>query len=409
MSQVASISFDAATWEIWPALLSGACLNLPGADTVASADELTRHYAQAGTTLSFAPTPMAHLLLDKSLSTTTALRVLLTGGDKFQPRPDQDPGIPIANHYGPTENTVVLTATEPLSPPWAKPAIGTPISNVRAYILDPSLRPAGIGVPGEIYAAGAGVARGYAGRPDLTAERFVPDPYSGVPGARLYRTGDLARWTTAGTIEFLGRADTQLKIRGYRIEPGEIEAALEDLPAVAQAVVSVISAPAGDMLAAYVVPANGTLPGSAALRSHLAGTLPEYMIPSVYVALDGLPLNSSGKLDYKSLPVPEIGPSEHDGPRDPKDEIIAGIWSEILNLPQVGIHDDFFELGGHSLVATRMLSRVRDHFGVALPLRTIFERRTVADLGDTVEAAIRAEIEQLSEAEVASQLGDPAP
>jgi amino acid adenylation domain-containing protein len=409
VSQLANVAFDAATWEIWPALLSGACLHLPGQDIVTSADDLIRHFADAGTTITTTPAPMTQLLTERPLADATSLRVLVTGGDKFRPRPAHQPGvpgIPIVNAYGPTESTIIVTATGHLTPPWpASPSIGTPISNLAVYILEPALQPAGIGMPGEIFIGGVGVGRGYAGRPDLTAERFVPDPFAARPGARLYRTGDLARWRSDGTIEFLGRADSQVKIRGYRIEPGEIEALLEELPEVAQAVVTVVPAPAGDQLAAYIVPASGAHPERDLLRSTLARALPDYMIPAAYVTLSSLPLTSSGKLDARRLPAPERGRPGGGRPRDRKEEIIVEIWTEVLGMPGVGIHDDFFELGGHSLVATVMLSRIRDRFGVTMPLRSIFESRTVAELGVAVEAAVRAEIDQLSPAELAVQLG----
>lgn len=410
ISQIANITFDAATWEIWPALLSGACLHLTNQEVVKSADDLMRHFADAGTTIATTPAPMTHLLVERPLAATTDLRLLVTGGDKFQPRPVHQlsiPGIPIVNGYGPTETTIIATATGPLTPPWpANPPVGAPINNVVAYILEPSMQPAGIGMPGEIHIGGVGVSRGYAGRPDLTAERFVPDPFAARPGSRLYRTGDLARWRSDGIIEFLGRADSQVKIRGYRIEPGEIEALLEDLPDVEQAVIRAVPTPAGDMLAAYIVPAGRADPDRALLRSCLARSLPEYMIPDAYVTLSSVPLTSSGKLDVHRLPAPEHRLTADGRPRDRKEESIVEIWAEVLGVPAIGIHDDFFELGGHSLVATAMLSRVRDHFGVTLPLRSIFENRTVAELGVAVEAAIREEIGQLTPAELVKKLRD---
>ena len=403
VSQVASPSFDAAGWEIWPALLSGACLHIPPDDTVASPPDLVRHFAAAGTTVAFAPTPLAEALLEQPLAEITSLRALLTGGDALRPRPDADPGVPVVNHYGPTESTVVATATGPLVPPREQPPIGSPIANVRTYVLNDALEPVGVGVPGELFLGGAGVSRGYAGRAALTAERFMPDPFGPQPGSRLYRTGDLVRWREDGCLQFLGRTDDQIKIRGYRIEPGEIEAALLTHPRVERAAVAAKSSPAGEQLVAYIVPTHG-MPSAAELRTHLGSLLPRHMIPSAFTALKTLPLTRSGKLARRELPQPDWSASGPDLPRNRTEEIIAEIWAEVLGTGEVGVHDDFFDRGGHSLLATKLINRIDAAFGVVLPLRAVFEHRTVAELGAVVEAAVRADIEAMSEEEVSEEL-----
>jgi acyl carrier protein len=252
------------------------------------------------------------------------------------------------------------------------------------------MEPAPVGVPGELYVGGAGVARGYGGRPELTAGRFVPDPFGGQPGARLYRTGDRARWLPRGELEFLGRADSQVKVRGFRIEPGEIEAALRSHPDVADAAAAAREdAPGERRIVAYVVAAEGTAaPGAAELRAHLRERVPEHMLPAAFVALEALPLTPSGKLDRRALPAPGAAAPEreHVAPRNAAEELLARVFGEVLSLERVGVHDHFFELGGHSLLATRVVSRVREVFGVEVPLRALFELPTVAALAPEVEA-----------------------
>ncbi|HYH46260.1 MAG TPA: condensation domain-containing protein, partial [Thermoanaerobaculia bacterium] len=286
--------------------------------------------------------------------------------------------------------------------------IGRPLPGTRAYVLDPQVQPCPVGVPGELYLGGAGLARGYFDRPDLTAERFVPNAWeagargsdrNGGLGARLYRTGDLVRWLAGGDLEFLGRIDHQVKVRGFRIELGEIEAALLSYPDIREAVVLAREDRASDLrLVAYVVGREGAVPPSAdlrdrlesaTLRAHLRTRLPEYMIPSAFVELERLPLSPNGKIDRKALPAPDApaGSAAFDAPRGPVEELVAGIWREILGTEHIGIHTSFFELGGHSLLATRVVSRLRETLGVELPLRRLFEAPTVAGLAAEVEAA----------------------
>ncbi|SPT57037.1 Dimodular nonribosomal peptide synthase [Actinomadura madurae] len=292
------------------------------------------------------------------------------------------PGITTRNLYGPTESTIdtmnqVVARSE-------RPAVGAPQRNTRAYVLDPALQPVPPGVPGELYLAGAQLARGYLDRPGLTAERFVADPF-GAPGDRMYRTGDLARWRPDGTIEYLGRADDQVKIRGYRVEPGEIESVLAGWPGVAQAAVIVREDRPGDRrLAAYLA---GPDVDVAAVRRYAAERLPDFMVPALTV-LDGLPLTVNGKLDRSALPAPDAGTPAGRAPRSPHEEILCGLFAEVLGVPRVGVDDGFFDLGGDSLTATRLVSRIRTALGAELPVRALFEAPTVARLaGRLADAA----------------------
>ncbi|MBV8852906.1 MAG: AMP-binding protein [Sinobacteraceae bacterium] len=259
--------------------------------------------------------------------------------------------------------------------------IGRPIANMQVYILDAQLQPIPIGARGELYVGGAGLARGYAHLPGLTAERFIADPFGS--GGRLYRTGDLARWRAGGELEYVGRVDHQVKVRGYRIELGEIEAGLRDAAGVKDCVVVAREdAPGDKRLVAYVVPADEAAVNTAELRTHLQRRLPEYMVPSAFVVLEALPLTPNGKVDRRALPAPEGRPeiTEFVAPRTPTEEVVAGIWCEVLKLERVGVHDNFFALGGHSLLAMRVMARLREVLEVELPLRALFQRPTIAEL-----------------------------
>jgi acyl-coenzyme A synthetase/AMP-(fatty) acid ligase/acyl carrier protein len=290
------------------------------------------------------------------------------------------------NMYGPTETTI-WSAIEDQSDPQQPITIGRPIANTQCYILDAYGEPVPPGVIGELCIGGAGVARGYLGSPELTAERFTPDPF-GSGGARIYHTGDLARFMADGRIECLGRSDQQVKIRGFRIEPGEIEARLHEHPAVRQAAVVARPDSSGEArLIAYVVTNSATLP-VAELRSFLAATLPEYMVPSLFVNLETLPLTPNGKINRRELPEPvgALRSTPYTEPRTPIERELADLWAELLQLPGMGRDDHFFELGGHSLLATRLTSRIRELFGVELPLRAIFEAPTPGTLAVHLEA-----------------------
>ncbi|NUT47727.1 MAG: amino acid adenylation domain-containing protein, partial [Saccharothrix sp.] len=404
VTQVASISFDAAGWEIWPALAGGAVLDLVTGDVPRSARALVDHFAATGTTITFAPTALAEQLIESPLADRTPLRLLLTGGDVFRPKAAADPGIAVVNHYGPTETTVVATATGELRAPWSDNSIGLPVGGARCHVLDDALRPVPDGAVGELHIGGPAVARGYRGRPAATAEAFVPDPFADTPGARLYRTGDLVRRRPDGALDFVGRKDRQVQVRGHRVEPAEVEAVLLAHPGVAEAVVDV-RGEAG-VLTAYVVPRGDVVDG---LAEHVAGLLPPYLVPAVFLPVPGMPLTANGKVDRAALPDPGDVRPPFVAPRPGPEEVVAGIWAEVLEAGQVGARDDFFHLGGHSLAAARVITRVNDAFDLDLPLGTAFEHRTVADLAGAVERAVLAEVAALSPAEVAAALADDPP
>jgi amino acid adenylation domain-containing protein len=382
---LAGLGFDAAVWEIWPALAAGARLEMPD-EAVRTVPEALRDWLLArGATVSFAPTPLAEALMALPWPPEAPLRLLLTGGDRLHRPPAVGLPFTLVNNYGPTENTVVATSgTVPPSPSHA-PSIGRPIDHVTARVVDAGLQPLPAILPGELVIGGASLARGYLGRPELTAERFVPDPWSPRPGARLYRTGDLVRWLPDGSLDFLGRIDQQVKIRGFRVELGEIEAALAACPGVeATAVLAPESADGSRRLVAYVV--GGADP--AALRHRLAERLPEHMIPALFLPLPALPLTPNGKVDRRALPEPAAeSEAGFVAPSDPLEELLAGLWADLLGRERVGVRDDFFALGGHSLLATQLMSRLRDVVGVELPLHALFEGATVAELARAVRAA----------------------
>jgi amino acid adenylation domain-containing protein len=299
----------------------------------------------------------------------------------------------VVNLYGPTEYTTYTTIEEVGRDAVERPAIGRPIANTQVYILDGRMRPAPVGVTGEVFIGGAGLARGYWNRPHLTAERFVPNPFAQEPGARLYRTGDLARHLPDGRIDYLGRADHQVKVRGFRIELEEIAARLRGHPSVREAVVDVREdGAAGKRLVAYVAAERGRSCSWRDLRAFLKESFPEHMVPSACVVLDALPLTPNGKVDRKALPAPAAQPRAEDGgayaaPSGAVEELLAGVWAEVLGVERVGARANFFDLGGHSLLATRVVSRVRTLFDVELPLRSIFEAQTLAELAAVIDAA----------------------
>ena len=398
--QLAPVSFDAATLELWGPLLNGGRLAI-FPDEMPSPVRIGEVIASAGVTTLWLTAGLFNAVIENNPRGLSTLRQLLVGGEALSVPHVQNalaalPGVQLINGYGPTEGTT-FTCCQSIRPADAAGPIpiGKPIANTTVYILDEAGSPAPIGVPGELYVGGDGVARGYLGRAELTRERFVQDRFSTDPAARLYRTGDLARWLADGTIAFLGRLDQQVKLRGFRIELGEIEAALGARPEIAACAVIVREDTPGDRrLVAYLV--GSGVPGPAELRGYLKERLPEYMVPSAYVTLEALPLTSNGKLDRRALPAPEAGVLERDhvAPRGPVEEALAGIFAEVLKLPaeQVGAHDDFFVLGGHSLLATQAVGRVRTAFGVELPLRSIFDAPTPAALAPRVEAVLSSAV-----------------
>jgi amino acid adenylation domain-containing protein len=415
---VASPAFDASVWEVWPYLAAGASVHVPGEEARLSPSRLLQWWAEEGITLSFLMTPLTDEILEEAIPSGLRLRALITGGDRLHGHPTADAPYRLMNHYGPTEASVVTTvATVPSHLPGraddSLPTLGRPLDNARVHLLDRWGAPVPVGVAGELHIAGRGLARGYHGRPDLTAELFVPDPFASEPGGRLYRTGDLARQRPDGEIEFLGRIDHQVKLRGYRIELGEIEAALGAHPAVDRAVVATHAWRPGDLrLAAWVVPAEGEPeiePG--ALLAWLGERLPDYMVPSAVVVLEALPVTPNGKVDRRALPLPAApeGTAAAEPPRSPLEALVAGLWAESLGRGKVGLHDDFFDLGGHSLLAVRLLVSLRAATGIDLPPRAIFTHRTVASLVAEVERSLRDPgAAQLPPVEPA-QAGDEAP
>ncbi|MFD7992212.1 non-ribosomal peptide synthetase [Streptomyces mexicanus] len=393
---VASPGFDAAVWEMWPALASGAELHVPSDATRADPARLARFLAERQVTVCFLPTPLAEAVLAEPFPAHGPLRSLLTGGDALTARPA--PGAPyrLYNHYGPTENTVVATAG-PVAGATGdgagarRPDIGRPTAGVYAHVLDARLRPVPVGVAGELYLGGDQVARGYLGDPRRTAERFVPDPFSGRPGARMYATGDRVRRLPDGTLEFLGRCDDQMKVRGFRIEPGEVEAALRAHPAVADAAVTLHRGADGAALVGHVVPGAGAAPAADELRRHLRGLLPSYMVPAHLVVRQALPLTAHGKVDRRELARAPLPAPRQEAPtappRGPSEERVAAVWQEVLGVARVGAHDNFFDLGGHSFLALRVRARLQEALGREIPVVAVFQYPTVAAFAAYLDAA----------------------
>ncbi|WP_369064554.1 non-ribosomal peptide synthetase [Burkholderia gladioli] len=396
----ASLAFDASVWELWPVLCAGASLLLPPPGLSSDAAALLNWWRQQSMDSAFLVTPLALLAMQSELP--PGLKSLLIGGDRVTSLPSGlPPSLRIVNNYGPTETTVVATSgeIEPSAGDTAYP-IGKPIANTRIYLLDEHQALVPLGAIGELYIGGAGVARGYLNRPDLTAQRFLADPFARAEGdaeARMYRTGDLARYQPDGNIVFLGRNDEQVKVRGFRVEPGEIEAQLATHEAVREAIVIARQDPAGNArLLAYVslldaAPRAELVRG---LREHLAARLPEYMVPAAFVVLDALPLTRNGKVDRRALPEPDdeaFVQAQYEAPQGETEQTIAALWAELLGVERVGRHDNFFALGGHSLLATRMLARLRESFGHDVSIRTLFEAPTVSQLAPRVHTAVQSD------------------
>ncbi|HSU83361.1 MAG TPA: condensation domain-containing protein, partial [Thermoanaerobaculia bacterium] len=395
--QVAPPSFDASIVEVFGALLNGARVAILPAGAP-SLDELAAAIAHHGVTALWLTAGLFHQMVELRLDGLRGPRSLIAGGDVISPELMRRavaglPGCLLSDAYGPTENTT-FSSMQPLpavADVVSPVPIGRPIANSTVHLLAAAFRPVPAGVAGELYTGGDGLSRGYRGRPDLTAERFVPSPFpaSSFGGERLYRTGDVARWRPDGALEFLGRRDQQVKIRGFRVEPGEVEAVLARHPGVADVAVVVREEAGGKALAAYVVPRGGEeLPAD--LREHVRASLPEYMRPAYLIALPALPLNANDKVDRRALAALEVRPAAgaqaHEPPRSPVEERLAAIWREVLGVEQVGIHDDFFALGGHSLLAISALARIGEAFGVDLPVSDLFAAPTVAGLAERLAA-----------------------
>ncbi|WP_405901944.1 amino acid adenylation domain-containing protein [Streptomyces sp. NBC_00656] len=384
--------FDASTFEIWAPLLNGGRVVVAPEGTLQPAvlrDLVARH----GVTAAFLTTALFNVLAETDADALGLLRLVATGGEAAAPGVLQrlaaaHPDAVVLHVYGPTETTTFATThrVRPDDAPGCAAPIGRPLDGMRTYVLDAAMRPVPVGAEGELYVAGAGVARGYLGRPGLTATRFVADPFAGT-GARMYRTGDLVRRGTDGTLHYLARADQQIKLRGHRIEPAEIETVLRADPSVGTACVLVREDLPGDRtLTAYVVPAPGHTPEPGPLAAHLALHLPAYMVPAVIQPVDALPLTPNGKLDRAALPAPAtLSGTTGRKARSALEEILAGLFADVLGVPRVGVDDSFFALGGHSLLATRLVGRVRTALDTETEIRTLFENPTVAALAAALE------------------------
>ncbi|MCL5958374.1 MAG: amino acid adenylation domain-containing protein, partial [Chloroflexi bacterium] len=412
--QMASFSFDVFIGDFVRALCSGGKLVLCPRESLLAPEQLYQLMHRENVNCADFVPAVLRLLVDylkRSSQRLDFMRILVCGSDTWyvaeyeQFRALCGPHTRLINSYGLTEATIDSSFFESadLELPGDRPVpIGRPFANTRLYILDASLQPVPVGVPGELHVGGEGVARGYLNRPELTARRFIPNPFGDEPlgtngdaAPLLYRTGDLARYLPDGNIELLGRGDSQVKIRGFRIELGEVEAVLGQHPGVREAVVLALGdSAAGKRLAAYVVPVGEGAPSNAELRGFARERMPEYMIPSVFVTLDRLPLTPNGKVDRAALPAPDWDLQGADGcyvaPRTPQEQIVADIWSQVLGQARVGIYDDFFDLGGHSLLATQIISRLRDVFQVEVPLRSLFDSPTVAGLAVALAEAINS-------------------
>jgi acyl-coenzyme A synthetase/AMP-(fatty) acid ligase/acyl carrier protein len=425
---VSSLAFDLSVWDVFGTLAAGGTVVLPAPAPQPDPSAWSERMAQCGVTIWNSAPPLLEMLVESQAPLPSTLRLALLSGDWIPvPLPDrvrrQVPAARVVSLGGATEGSIwsILYPIGTVEPSWRSIPYGRPMAGQRFHIVDAAGRPAPAGVVGELCIGGAGVAMGYLGRPELTAERFVPDLFAAEPGRRLYRTGDLGRFGPDGVIEFLGRRDQQVKVRGYRVELGEIEAALARHPAVREAVVLALGEPRGDRrLAAFVVLRPEALPESVepeTLRAFVARSLPEPMVPALLEVLESLPLTPNGKVDRRALAErPLTGlvqqrAAAYVAPRDAVEERLAGVWRDLLGVEKVGVHDSFFALGGHSLLATRLVAAVREAFGVEVPLRTLFERPALEDLALVIAEArveradagdverLLAELEEISDEE----------
>ena len=404
-SQLASIGFDAAVWELWPYLAAGASVHFVDDETRTDPAKLRDFLSKEKITVSFAPTPLAEHMLKLSWSKDAALRFLLTGADTLHFYPSPNLPFTLVNNYGPTECTVVATSgvVPPKSGADRLPPIGSPIDNVEVYILDCNMQKVAAGMIGEIYVGGRGLALGYLNDPALSAERFVRNPFCANADARLYRTGDIGSFLPGGQIAFHGRSDDQVKINGFRVELNEVASVLRRHPAVRETVISARENEAGEkQLVAYIVP-SATLPGVSDLRDFLSQEVPDYMIPPMFVRMESLPVASSGKVDRQALPAPNqqniLRDEAFQHPNSATEQRVGGIVASLLGLDRVGVNDNFFYLGGNSLFGTQLIARLRDAFQVELPLLKLFDHPTVTELSLEIERMMFARIENMSEEE----------
>ncbi|MGP9576114.1 amino acid adenylation domain-containing protein, partial [Halomonas sp. AOP42-D2-25] len=385
----APFGFDVSVWEIFWPLSVGARLVIAQPGDHRDPERIIELIQKHGiTTLNFVPSMLKAFLAFPDVKTKTRLKHIMCGGEAVPATLQQDvaerlDGANLHDLYGPTETTIHVTHWWCRDQTHRQIPIGRPISGTRTYVLDGELNLAPQGISGELYLGGVSLARGYLNRSDLTAERFVADPFA--QGERLYRTGDLVRWREDGQLEYLGRLDHQVKIHGLRIELGEIEAELLAQPEVSEAVVIAQEDPNGSKLVAYVVPQVGIELDTSPLRERLSQQLPDYMVPRAMVALDALPLNANGKVDRKALPEPDlISGTQYEPPQGEVEDVLAAIWSEVLGTERIGRHDNFFEVGGHSLAAIQISARFTQRFGEVLPVRLIFEHPTLAKMATRV-------------------------
>jgi amino acid adenylation domain-containing protein len=400
VAQISHSSFDALTFELWGALSNGARLVGISKDVALSPSSLVEQIRKEGITVMFLTTALFNLVVRELPDGFQSVEQVVVGGEALDPRWIREalrngPPMKLINGYGPTETTTfaITFPIRDVAEEASNIPIGRPISNTRVYILDANREPVPIGVAGEIYIGGDGLALGYLNRPELTAQKFVRDPFSNDPHARLYRTGDIARFLPDGNIQFIGRIDHQIKIRGFRVELEEIEAILAQHAEIEKALVLYTAgSTTGKRLVSYLITRPQASPSADELRDFLKAKLPEYMIPSHFVFVDALPLGPGGKVDRQSLPLPVWGkdPLEtvRTSPRGPLEEALAGLWCEILGLTEIGIDDDFFDLGGHSLLATQVISRIRKVFNIDLPLMALFEAPTVRRLSEKIRLVV---------------------
>jgi amino acid adenylation domain-containing protein len=424
-SHQAALGFDAAVWEIWPYLAAGASIHIPPESCRTSPEAMRDWLLMQQITIMFLPTPLAERMILLKWPNQTALRILLTGADTLHHRPSPDLPFALVNNYGPTECTVVATSGTVAARDAASsyssnqyssnqssnqlPSIGRAIDNTQIYIVNEEMQQVPAGTMGELCVAGAGLARGYHKRADLTLQKFVPNPFhsrhsanrSSHPWDRLYRTGDLVRLLPNGEIEFMGRLDEQIKIRGFRIEPGEIIEALNEHPDVqASTVVARENRTGEKSLVAYVVLAPAVTLSSKPLRAHLIKRLPDYMVPAAFVRIEALPVTANGKVDRAALPAPcddnRLGEDNFVAPSGPVQERLAVILASLLHIERIGANDNFFLLGGHSLLGTQLIARVSETFGVELPLLQLFDHPTLAEMSDAIETLILTKLETAS-------------
>jgi amino acid adenylation domain-containing protein len=403
LTHSSNTAFDASTFEIWGALLNGAKLVIVPAAVVLEAGRFADLILQHRVTVLWISVGLLNRYADLLAPVFPRLRYVITGGDVLEPQTlrrvlRNSPPENLLNAYGPTESTTFATTylVREVDEATTSIPIGRPISNTQIYILDANRELVPIGAPGEIYIGGEGVALGYLNRPDLTRERFIPDPFSSDPQARLYRTGDLGRWRSDGNVEFLGRNDQQVKIRGFRIELGEIEAQIARHPQVKEVgVIAREDIPGQKRLVAYITARNEAGPGVDELREQLKAVLPEYMVPSAFVTLPILPLTPNGKLDRRALPAPAqdaYASRTYEAPHTEIEETLAGIWKELLRVERVGRQDHFFDLGGHSLLALQVIARIHSALSVDVPMRLLFQFPTLEALAARIEDARHAQL-----------------